>query len=53
MPTTLQLADHIVIIGYFALLTMVGAYFWKRMRHTQDFFSGGNKILWWLAGISF
>ena len=53
MPTGLHTADHIVIIGYFVLLTLIGFYFWKRMRHARDFFTGGNAIPWWLAGTSF
>ena len=35
------------------LLTLIGLYFWKRMRHVRDFFTGGNAIPWWLAGVSF
>ena len=42
MPTGLHTADHIVIVGYFVLLTLIGFYFWKRMRHVRDFFTGGN-----------
>lgn len=53
MPKGLHTADHIVIAGYFLLLTMIGLYFWKRMRHARDFFTGGNNIPWWLAGVSF
>ena len=53
MPTGLHTADHIVIVGYFVLLTLIGFYFWKRMRHVRDFFTGGNAIPWWLAGVSF
>ena len=53
MPTGLHTADHIVILGYFVLLTLIGFYFWKRMRHVRDFFTGGNAIPWWLAGVSF
>ncbi|HEV8367306.1 MAG TPA: sodium:solute symporter family protein [Pyrinomonadaceae bacterium] len=53
MPTGLQTADHIIIIGYFLLLTVIGIYFWKRMKHVRDFFTGGNAIPWWLAGVSF
>lgn len=53
MPKGLQTADHIIIIGYFLLLTVIGLYFWKRMRHVRDFFTGGNAIPWWLAGVSF
>jgi SSS family transporter len=53
MPKGLQTADHIIIVGYFLLLTAIGLYFWKRMRHVRDFFTGGNAIPWWLAGVSF
>jgi solute:Na+ symporter, SSS family len=49
----LHTADHVVIVGYFALLTLIGLYFWKRMKQAKDFFTGGNRIPWWLAGISF
>lgn len=53
MQTSLHTADHIIIVGYFALLTLIGIYFWKRMKHVRDFFTGGNAIPWWLAGVSF
>ena len=53
MQTGLHTGDHIIIVGYFALLTLIGIYFWKRMRHVRDFFTGGNAIPWWLAGVSF
>lgn len=53
MTRTLVLADHIVIAGYFVLLACIGVYFWRRMRHVRDLFTGGNRIPWWLAGVSF
>ena len=53
MNQGLHTADHIVIVGYFALLTLIGLYFWKRMKQANDFFTGGNRIPWWLAGVSF
>lgn len=53
MNRTLVLADHIVIAGYFVLLACIGVYFWRRMRHVGDLFTGGNRIPWWLAGVSF
>lgn len=53
MPGGLHLADHIVIVGYFLLLTAIGVYFWRRMRHARDFFVGNNDIPWWLSGVSF
>jgi len=53
MQNALHTADHIIIAGYFLLLTLIGIYFWKRMKHVRDFFTGGNAIPWWLAGVSF
>jgi SSS family transporter len=53
MSQTLHTADHIVIVGYFVLLTLIGLYFWRRMKHARDFFTGGNAIPWWLASVSF
>jgi len=53
MPHGLQTADHIIIVGYFVLLMIIGFYFWRRMKHARDFFTGGNAIPWWLAGVSF
>jgi SSS family solute:Na+ symporter len=53
MPKSLHLADHIVIVGYFLLLTSIGIYFWRRMRHARDFFVGNNDVPWWLSGVSF
>jgi SSS family solute:Na+ symporter len=53
MPSRLETADHIVIIGYFVLLTLIGLYFWRRMRHVRDLFAAGGNVPWWLTGISF
>jgi SSS family transporter len=49
----LQHADHIVLIGYFVLMLGIGAYFYRYMRGMKDYFSGGNRIPWWLSGVSF
>jgi solute:Na+ symporter, SSS family len=53
MPSRLETADHIVITGYFALLMLIGLFFWRRMRHTKDLFAAGGNVPWWLTGISF
>jgi SSS family transporter len=53
MSHRLETADHIVIVGYFALLTLIGLYFWRRVRHTRDLFAAGGNVPWWLTGISF
>lgn len=50
---TLQMPDYIVLAGYFVLMLAIGAYFYRHMRGIKDYFSGGNKIPWWLSGVSF
>lgn len=52
-PGHLALADAIVIGGYFILMIGIGVYFYGRMRRMKDYFSGGNRIPWWLSGVSF
>jgi len=49
----LQRGDHIVLIGYFVLMLGIGVYFYRYMRGMKDYFSGGNRIPWWLSGVSF
>jgi SSS family transporter len=45
--------DYFILIGYFALMLGIGAFFYRFMRNIKDYFSGGNSIPWWLSGISF
>ncbi|MCK4791434.1 MAG: hypothetical protein KAV87_47320, partial [Desulfobacteraceae bacterium] len=45
--------DYFILIGYFALMLGIGAYFYRHMKGMKDYFSGGNKIPWWLSGVSF
>ena len=55
MPVTgfhLTLPDYIVIFGYFFVVLVVGIYFNKRQKASQDYFAGGHQVSWWLAGIS-
>ena len=49
----LEFPDILIIVGYFVLMLGIGAYFYNRMRHMKDYFSGGNNIPWWLSGVSF
>ncbi len=45
--------DYIMLIGYFVLMLAIGGYFYRYMRGMKDYFSGGNRIPWWLSGVSF
>ena len=49
----LQTPDYVLLAGYFLLMLGIGAYFYRHMRGMKVYFSGGNKIPWWLSGISF
>ncbi len=41
-----------VLIVYLLGMVGVGVYFAKKNRDTNDYFRGGQKILWWVAGCS-
>jgi solute:Na+ symporter, SSS family len=45
--------DLAIIIGYIAATVLMGLYFAKRATGSvEDFFVGGRKLPWWLAGTS-
>ncbi|MEJ2109917.1 MAG: Na+:solute symporter [Acidobacteriota bacterium] len=49
----LSTIDWIVIIAYFAFNICIGLYLRKRATaSTEDYFIGGRKVVWWLAGTS-
>jgi len=45
--------DYFILVGYFILMLGIGAYFYRYMKGMKDYFSGNNKIPWWLSGVSF
>ena len=49
----LQGPDYFILVGYFILMLAIGVYYYRFMRGMKDYFSGGNRIPWWLSGISF
>jgi SSS family transporter len=50
---SLQGPDYFLLVGYFVLMLGIGLFFYRHMKGMKVFFSGGNKIPWWLAGVSF
>lgn len=48
----LTLSDYIIVVGYFVLVLWIGAWFRNRVHNAADFFAGGQKVPWWMAGIS-
>jgi len=49
----LQASDYFVVVAYFTLMLGIGVYFYRYMKGMKDYFSGGNRIPWWLSGVSF
>lgn len=48
----LGILDITVIVLYFVVLTFMGYFFSKRQKNTNDYFKGGERIPWWVAGLS-
>jgi len=44
--------DYAVIVFYFAYMALIGWVCRKFIRNTSDYFRGGGKMLWWMAGSS-
>ena len=44
--------NYLVILLYFGLLAWIGWFFYKRQKNTNDYFRGGKRIPWWVAGLS-
>ena len=44
--------DYLVIILYLLLMLGVGGFFSLMIKGGKDFFVGGRRIPWWVAGIS-
>src|SRR5438552_6924544 len=45
--------DWTIVIVYFIINFAIGLYFYKRASgNTENFFLGGRKMTWWLAGLS-
>ncbi len=48
----LSFPDYVVVIGYFVIVLWIGLYYRNQMAAAKDYFAGGHRIPWWLAGIS-
>jgi solute:Na+ symporter, SSS family len=49
---TVNTADYGLIALYFGIVVFVGWYSSRKNRNTDDYFKGGGKIPWFLAGVS-
>lgn len=50
--TTLSPYDYLVIGFYFAFMAVIGLVCRRFIGNTSDYFRGGGKMLWWMAGSS-
>jgi Na+/proline symporter len=48
----LNILDYLVVVLYMAMLSGVGIYLAKFNKTVDDFFKGGGKTPWWIAGLS-
>jgi solute:Na+ symporter, SSS family len=44
--------NYLALTGYLAAMVMLGFWFSRRNKTTNDFFRGGQRIPWWAAGLS-
>ena len=49
---TVNAADYALIALYFGIVIFVGWYSARKNQNTDDYFKGGGKIPWFLAGVS-
>ncbi len=49
---TVNAADYALIALYFGIVIFVGWYSARKNKNTDDYFKGGGKIPWFLAGVS-
>jgi len=48
----MEFLDYIVVALFFVLMVIIGFASFKKVTSSGDFFVGGGKVPWWLAGIS-
>lgn len=46
------LIDNIVLVSYLAAMVLIGAICARRVKNTDDYFRGGQRLPWWAAGCS-
>ena len=52
VPTSFGIVNYAIVGIYFVVLLIMGFYFAKREKTTDDFFRAGKRIPWWAAGLS-
>lgn len=50
--TEFGIINYITLISYLLIMILIGWYFSRRNKTTNDYFLGGGRIPWWAAGLS-
>ncbi len=50
--TAAAAANYAAVVAYLLIIVIIGVSFSRRNRNTDDFFRGGRRIPWWVAGLS-
>ncbi|MDD5361292.1 MAG: Na+:solute symporter [Ignavibacteria bacterium] len=49
----MHIIDWSIVVAYFIINILIGLYYYKKASgNTENFFLGGRKMAWWLAGLS-
>ncbi|WP_153558496.1 sodium:solute symporter family transporter [Roseimaritima sediminicola] len=51
-PQNFGLVNYTVLFGYLLAMVGVGVYFTMKNKNTDDYFRGGQQVVWWAAGCS-
>lgn len=52
LPTGYNWMDHTVVAAYMLAMIGISVWFARRKQDANDFFRGGNRIPWWVSGMS-
>lgn len=44
--------DYLAVVAFFGLMVLIGIYSYKKVDNSDDYFTAGGQVPWWLAGIS-
>lgn len=51
-PRAFGLANYTVLIFYLFISVIIGVFFSRKQKSTEDYFTGGGRIPWWASGLS-
>jgi SSS family transporter len=44
--------DYLIVIVYMVMMVGIGAYFARFMKDSAEYFKAGNRLAWWIGGLS-